>query len=140
MTRSVWIRFACRAALPGLAWGLIAMASGCSGSGAPAAPRDEAAPPPPRGQETGKAQPAAPNPMPLDVYASARVPRWIVPEPERPAFTPHWYTPSVDPLFRRRVPAPTLACSPSEDDRARAHGPGFRCCVCARGDLRPASK
>jgi peptidoglycan lytic transglycosylase len=108
MRRSDWVRFACRALLPGFAGISIALAAGCSGSGVVTESADGSHPAAKADHAKG-AEPAAPqgNPMPLDVYASAVVPRWYVPSQpsERPAFTPHWYTPSVDPLFRHRAPA-----------------------------------
>jgi rare lipoprotein A len=112
MTRSHWVRFACRAAAPGVvwiaAWMAIALTGGCSSSGDAAVAESAAVVQPREGQPPGREAAPAGNPMPLDVYASAMVPRWFVPgpQPERPAFTPHWYTPSVDPLFRRRAPGP----------------------------------
>lgn len=119
------LRFACRAFRPGLVLLFLLLAAACSGTGG-------TAPEPPRPPEAHAAAPQPPperprhaNPLPLDAYQSAMIPRWFLPSPvpERPAFTPHWYTPRVDPLFRRpATPGPGPA-HPPVDDGATAQGP-----------------
>lgn len=109
------LRRAPQALLAALAWVAVALGSGCSsGAVRPAPPGAHATPPAAPPVEHTKAQPppaatpppAGANPLPLDTYASAVVPRWLTArKPLRhPPFTPHWYTPKVDPLFRHRVP------------------------------------
>jgi rare lipoprotein A len=96
-----WLRFAYRAAWPGVVWIALGLAAGCSGGGRAVAPTEA---PPAKAAQAPPERPAE-NPLPLDAYASAMIPRWYLPSPplDRPAFTPHWYTPSVDPLFRRHL-------------------------------------
>jgi peptidoglycan lytic transglycosylase len=107
MVHSTLLRFALRALPPGLAWIALTFAAGCSTSGeavGPPKPPHKAVPAP----KAARAPAAPENPLPLDSYASAMIPRWLVPgaELQHPAFTPHWYTPSVDPLFRHPRPTP----------------------------------
>ncbi|HKI99160.1 MAG TPA: septal ring lytic transglycosylase RlpA family protein [bacterium] len=106
MSRLRLLRFLSRTLPPGLAWIALALSAGCSTSGkalVPPHPAAAAAVPP---AQSVKGADAASNPLPMDSYASAVVPRWLVDQAplKRPAFTPHWYTPAVDPLFRHHLP------------------------------------
>jgi len=128
MRPSRWLRFACRALWPGVAWIALVLAAGCSSSGNAVAPTEAPGRPPGTPPaRAGQAPPERPmeNPLPLDAYASAMIPRWYLPSPplERPAFTPHWYTPSVDPLFRRHLSrdgTPEPRSEPEADGRPGA--------------------
>lgn len=117
-----WLWFACRHRVPGLGLLLSIVVASCSGGGE-VTPPTETAP-----KAAAKAAPAAPakpsDPLPLDAHASAMAPRWYL--PEHPAFTPHWYTPSVDPLFRRHVPAqrPHPRGQPAPEDDAETGDAG----------------
>jgi rare lipoprotein A len=115
MNRFALRRFACRAVLPGIAWLTVWLAAGCSSSGeAVTGPLD--APP-----ASGSArEPARAAPLPGDARLPERpalAPRpGLTPPPERPAFTPHWYTPRVDPLFRRSALPPVREGAPHQDE------------------------
>jgi peptidoglycan lytic transglycosylase len=123
MMRSRWFRFVCRAVPPGFAWIALALAAGCSSGPAVTPPRAPKA-------GTTAAKPAHPqtpaqDPLPLDPYAATVVPRWLVPDSPQPqpTYTPHWYTRSVDPLFRKRLPTAAEAAEPPANEPDAATPP-----------------
>lgn len=113
------------------AWTALVLAAGCSGG----TTRPPQPAPPVGAASTAQAKakepawpvhtPAAANPLPMDPYASAVVPRWLAGRRplQHPPFTPHWYTPKVDPLFRHRLTPQDLDAMPPGARQAPSHPP-----------------